>query len=395
MNFKLGNRGSRRRRGNNKSLSNVLVGVLIGLVLVLAAFPLIFWNEKRAIETAQSLEEGADNVVSIESDTVDPNHDGDLIHTTGELDTTSTVADPDFPIEEEALVLRREVEMFQWHEESERRDDRTYYTYRTDWSSRVIDSSRFDEPSQHRNPNSMPYDRTVQRANDVTLGAFDLSNTFIEKIANFTDFDLGDDFVDELPDNLERPPHVDGNQLYLGNDPNNPDVGDVRIRFSIVHPHEASIVGEQSGSLLSAYAADAGRDVALLTAGRASADEMFEDAMAENVAITWAVRGGALLAMFLGFVMIFGPISYVARFIPFFGRLIVTAKKMVAFALTLVLGGGAMTFSWLLYRPLIGIPLLLGFLFLGGAAFALAVWMMSRADDEEPAAADGGDIGTI
>lgn len=92
--------------------------------------------------------------------------------------------------------------------------------------------------------------------------------------------------------------------------------------------------------------------------------------------------------MFIGFVIIFGPISYIARFIWFFGRRIVGAKKMVALALNLVLGGGAITFSWLLYRPLIGVPLLIGFLVLGAGAFRLSRRAMP--DDAEEAATPGG-----
>ena len=36
-----------------------IVGVLIGLVMVIAAIVVLFWNEGRAIQTARSLAEGA------------------------------------------------------------------------------------------------------------------------------------------------------------------------------------------------------------------------------------------------------------------------------------------------------------------------------------------------
>jgi hypothetical protein len=36
-----------------------IVGVLIGLVMVIASIVVLFWNERRAIQTARSLAEGA------------------------------------------------------------------------------------------------------------------------------------------------------------------------------------------------------------------------------------------------------------------------------------------------------------------------------------------------
>ena len=46
-------------------LMSAIGGVLVGIVLFLVSFPLLFWNEGRAVRTAQSLEEGASNVVSV------------------------------------------------------------------------------------------------------------------------------------------------------------------------------------------------------------------------------------------------------------------------------------------------------------------------------------------
>lgn len=69
-------------------------GVLVGIVLFLVAFPLLFWNEGRAVQTAQSLEEGASNVVTVGADKVEPGNEGKLVHLTGNAATKESLTDP-------------------------------------------------------------------------------------------------------------------------------------------------------------------------------------------------------------------------------------------------------------------------------------------------------------
>ena len=381
---------------NNNSLSGVLVGVVIGLVLIMASAVGLFWNEGRAVQTAQSLEEGAASVVNVESDTVDPDNEGELVHFSGQVDSDAVLSDPDFPIERDAIKLRRTVEMYQWHEREEERNDETHYTYHTDWSGSVVDSSRFNQSAQHQNPNSMPYNDHNQSADDVTVDAFGLSSTFIDQITNYSTIHLEESMLEELPGSPPAEPHITGNQLYFGPNPSNPSVGDVRITFSAVDPHEVSVFGQQEGSTLGSYATEAGDRLARLSAGRHTADEMFEQAMAENVAMTWMIRGGGLFAMFMGFVLFFGPVSFIARFIPLVGRLIIGAKKLISAGLTLVFGGGIIALAWVFYRPLIGIPLLLFFGAIAAGIFFLAYKNLSDQSDEElEPAAGGGDIDNV
>lgn len=375
---------------SRKGLSNVLMGVVVGIGLILGSIVALFWNEGRAIQTAQSLAEGAAAVVSVESATADPAHDGGLVHMTGRLDSDATLQDPEFPVAEEALALRRQVEMYQWHEEEERRNDETRYSYRTDWSSRVIDSRRFNRTTGRENPTSMPFDHYEVRADDITLGAFNLSETFTRQLDNYRTVGLEEGMLGQLSGNLPSQPHLVGNQLYFGENPDNPQVGDTRVTFSIIEPHEASVIGQQQGSMLSSYPTQAGDNLAMVSVGTHSPGEMFDQAMAENVMLTWLLRGGGLFAMFLGFVMFFGPIGYVARFIPFLGALIVGAKKLVSAGLTMLLGGGTIAIAWVFYRPLIGIPLLLLFGAVAVGAFFLAIRAApgaAEAEQEEVAAA--------
>ena len=86
-------------------IKNSVVGVLFGLLLLVAGVVGLFWNEGRAVTTARSLEEGAGIVMSVAADRVDAANEGKLIHVTGSTTTDSKPSDADFGIV--ATGLRR------------------------------------------------------------------------------------------------------------------------------------------------------------------------------------------------------------------------------------------------------------------------------------------------
>ncbi len=89
---------------------------IFGLIIGCGAVCILFWNEGRAVKTAQSLIQGSENVISANHKRVDPSHNGKLVHLTGQLDTSSeAVEDPDLELRFPKIVmLRRAVEMYQW-----------------------------------------------------------------------------------------------------------------------------------------------------------------------------------------------------------------------------------------------------------------------------------------
>src|SRR5688572_9889170 len=119
--------------------------VVFGVLMMTVAFPLLFWNEGRAVHTAQSLEEGRGAVVSTSSEKVDPALEGKLVHTTGRVRTASTVSDPVFGVSANAIALNRKVAMYQWKEKSESRgggSEARTYRYTKEWSETLVDSSK-------------------------------------------------------------------------------------------------------------------------------------------------------------------------------------------------------------------------------------------------------------
>ena len=65
-------------------LGSSFKGILFGLVLFVAGFPFLFWNEGNAVKTAKAIDEGEGACVSLESnEKVDPEMEGKLVHLTG------------------------------------------------------------------------------------------------------------------------------------------------------------------------------------------------------------------------------------------------------------------------------------------------------------------------
>ena len=124
-------------------------GILIGFVMFIVAFPVLFWNEGRAVQTAKSLGDGASEVVCVASDNVVTTNEGKLVYVTGDATTTDSVSDPKFGVTVSALRLERVAEMYQWKESKTSNSQNhlgggettvTNYKYEKVWSPKLINS---------------------------------------------------------------------------------------------------------------------------------------------------------------------------------------------------------------------------------------------------------------
>jgi hypothetical protein len=102
-------------------IGGAIKGIVIGLVLFIAAFPVLFWNEGRAVKRYKTLDEGAGSVISLPEAQVLPEYEGELVHVAGKAVTDEIVADPEFEVAVNAIKLKRKVEMYQWKETKKRK----------------------------------------------------------------------------------------------------------------------------------------------------------------------------------------------------------------------------------------------------------------------------------
>lgn len=363
-------------------------GIFIGVLLAVGALVLLFSNEGRAVRRHKALKQGSREVVSVAATTAQPANEGRLVHLSGLATTGETLTDPEFGIAVRAIHLERSVEMFQWIESSESSTEKkvggstettTTYTYRRGWSNRLIDSSGFAEPAGHRNPTSMPYSSRRFSAREVTLGGFRLSDRLIQRLDRWSP-------VDPRSTAGIRGARLTDGGLYIGADPAAPRVGDVRVSFRRVEPAAVSVVAAQSGGVLTSYDTRAGGSIELLRYGQASAEEMFSAARRGNKVLTWILRLAGYLLMVIGLGLIMRPLSVLADVIPLIGNLVARGTGAVALGCALPVALVTISIAWLVYRPLLGLAILLPAVFLGVYALKRARQERKPAGEPTPAA---------
>eukprot|EP01012_Entosiphon_sulcatum_P038088 TRINITY_DN4918_c0_g1_i1.p1 TRINITY_DN4918_c0_g1~~TRINITY_DN4918_c0_g1_i1.p1 ORF type:complete len:551 (+),score=75.65 TRINITY_DN4918_c0_g1_i1:42-1655(+) len=372
-------------------MGKACIGVLIGIVMFIASFPVIIWNEGRSVYTAKALAEGRAAVVESEC-TPQPENDLRLVHISCPLGNLQNFQDVEFGIYVDGVWLKRSVEMFQWKETKSTKTTKdkvgggstttTTYSYSTGWYSTMIRSNSFNQPS-HSNPTSWPIDsNTFPSAASVTAGNFTLSSELIAMITSSKAVPVVDDGV-YVPD-ANRPPSkvtlqntqpgLDG-WIYTGST-DSAVVGDMRLKWTTNSATEVSVIAQQTGSTFQKWASqyNPSYGVLLLSEHYASADAMFTEAENANVVLTWILRFVGFILMWLGMQLVTGPIALMPDLIPCIGPMIgdmvgcllCCATCMVATTLSLLV----IAIGWLAYRPAIGVPcLVVALLGIGGLVY--------------------------
>jgi len=324
--------------------------------------------------------------VSVSSERVESANEGKLVHMTGEATTDEQLADTMFGIEVNAIKLSRAVEMYQWEEDESTQKKKklgggetteTTYDYRKTWHAGRIDSSGFEHPEGHENPQPA-VSGTQWTAKRVTIGAFALNSGLIASIDADEDLPVSDSILDSIAEEDRGHFVLHDGQVYRGIqaeqvEPTNPQVGDLRIRFRVVRPTTVSLYSQQTGETFQPYQTKAGGAIQRLQVGSFSAEAMFEQAQRENTMLTWGLRLAGFVLMAIGFALVFKPFSVFADVIPLLGSLVGAGFGLVAMLLAGVLSLITIAIAWLFYRPVLAVSLLLAAgLLIGALVFFMA-----------------------
>ena len=351
--------------GLGQNLLGSLFGALFGLLLLAGSCWGLFWNEGRSVTSARSLTEGAKQVTHIEADRVLPDNEGKLIHVNGQLKTTAPLVDSEFGVSTKGAVLVRHVEMFQWKEEKETHTNKNYggsqertttYTYVKEWSDKRHDSSRFKQSG--RNNPQMRYRDVTLVAKDGALGAFRPSDSVLRRLATPETMPVDRAMQDALRQRVGLQVHVVDGQIYLGSDPANPAIGDIRITYRLANPDNVSIVGRQTGSDFTPFQTKAGDTLLFVKAGTIDAAAIFNQAQQENRILTWVIRAVGLFVMAFGFMLLMGPLIALADIIPPLGAVLGFGAAAMALLATALVGPLVIAVAWFWYRPLVSIAVI-------------------------------------
>lgn len=342
-----------------------IVGVLLGLVLTIGAFPLLWWNEGRSVKTYQGLLEGEKVTVEVSAEAVDAANDGKLVHTIGKAEAKDEVRDDLFGVASPGMIkLQRKVELYQWVEKKQTRTKNkmgggeetvTEYTYEKKWDADIKKSDEFKIREGHVNP-PPAYQSNTFTSNQATLGAFRLPEFLINTWRDYKPLDLP--AVASLPEPLRAKAQLREGWLYLSASPDQPELGDARVKFDAIPAGEASVLARQLKDTFEPYTTKTETKIARIASGAQSKEAMFAAAKSENKMMTWIFRGLGCFLMFLGLVMVLAPFKVLASVLPIAGRIVGAGVGFIAFLLSAFGSTLTISLAWLWYRPVLGSSLL-------------------------------------
>ena len=221
-----------------------------GAVLVLVALLLSWRVESSALRYQQGLRNVAGagaSLVNLGQNAQPSKHlQGDLVRVVGTPQVIEAPRDPDFNQSSSALLLRREVAMFQWQQVNV-----GYPIYELEWVHGRVDSAAFSRPAGHVNP-ALPIASMDFPAPRVRLHGFILDAALVDLIPGHDPHPVD---AAALPPNLAATFSDYEGDLYSGN-PQQPRLGDVRLRWSTVPTQEITVLARvNDGHLTPASAA--------------------------------------------------------------------------------------------------------------------------------------------
>ncbi|RKZ61109.1 MAG: hypothetical protein DRR08_09655 [Candidatus Parabeggiatoa sp. nov. 2] len=296
--------------------------ILIGVFSFLIAFTALLCNEKSTAFRAQTLEEGKSIVIAVEAFFVKDTNEGRLVHLSEKATTEETLTDDTFNVlVSKKLKLKRVVEMYQW-KESEYYDyfGGTYYEYDKVWSEQRIDFSQFDEPEGHSNPDKLLNGKTFI-AKKITMDEYTLSSTLVEQLKHYQPqwmrkymFEQAQKkFNAQFPDDKL---HFHYGGYYIGKNPDEPQIGDLQVKFETIPGVTISVIAKQVGSQLAPYRTQVGGDIELFEYGTVNVSKMFHNQRISYLLNSLPLRFLGFFTLFLGFYMAFFVLRQLTSFPP-------------------------------------------------------------------------------
>lgn len=326
--------------GYGGRIINSIKGVVVGLVLFVVSFGLLYWNEGRV-----DLSNIAKTAAEISSATVstDTSLAGKPISTSGNVNSNQTIGDNLFLNPDKFIAVEREVEMYSWIEKSESHSKTNTggsetteitYTYSKGWEENPKSSSNFKHQEGHENPQKS-LDNYTNKVTTATIGVYNFDPQSVT-LPNFSQLPLNSQNV-TLSDGAVL---ANGSYIFIKKSADgtfdNPQVGDLRISYHVLRPgFDGTIFGKLSGSKIDPYFDPDGNNLYRLFIG--TRDHAISTLHTEYTISLWIWRLFGFLLMWFGLSALFGPISVLLDFLPIFGAISRSVIRAITFLAAFVL----------------------------------------------------------
>jgi len=313
-------------------------GVIVGILLFLGSFGVLFWNEGRtdlASVAKKSVELPTGAV------TTDAALQGQFVSASGVVTSTEALGDDAFLKPGKYLAVDRSVEMYAWVEKKTENSNtnvggsettQTTYDYTMEWTNDPMSPSEMEYSADHENPALSLSDDSFTVAN-LTVGSYAVSGT--ADLPSTSALTLAKDNVI-----LSDGAILSGGYVFQGTGTaTSPKLGDIRVSYSTLTPgFEGTAFGTlQSGKIVK-YTNEDGDSLFRVFDG--SRSEAITTLHSEFVTMGWILRLVGFFMMWFGLAGILGPISTLLDILPFLGstsRFVVSAVTLpIALVLTTI-----------------------------------------------------------
>ncbi len=341
------------KKGFGTRMKNGFSGILAGLLFILIGIGILVWNERNNVKNIHDIKELKEVYTDIESAKVDKEYDGKVIATSGKLDFgDEELVDSTFNIKVKTPMLVREVEMYQWVEDKEESEDKTTYNYKKEWKNELVDSSNFNQSSSHQNPSAMPYEASTEKAQQLKVGAYKLTSSFSNLLSaenSYSDFTGA-----TIPEGYKTV----GNYIIKSEDPDSPKIGDVRISFKYASYTDVSVLGKLQGDTIIEYVTKEKSKIKYFTSGVEDGASMIASMEKGHKIMKWIFRLIGTILIIGGIKALFGPITALSSYVPILRNIVDGAAGIIATLVGLAIALVVIAISWLVFRPVLGICLL-------------------------------------
>lgn len=365
-----------------EKLKSSLIGIVLGPILILVSVYFLWNNEFRSVERKSALLEWQKIVKNINVNEINPTNNSAYIYWNWEIQW-SWITEPDFHFPIDGVIVKRNVEMYQWIEnaQTETKDnlwgsttETTTYTYKKEWSSTPIDSNNFNQPETYKNPTEWKYTSWRNVSENIQLGQLKFSQNMIDllptpKLLTFTE-DLKNTI---LSGSTLWSWSIQNNVIFIWNNISTPEIWDLKISYTFLpNKSQISVLWQQNENfLLSNYLLKNNQDISRIEIWNVSSTQMFKNMQDENTILTWILRGAFIMIMFIGFSIFLSILPTLASVIPFLWSLIGIWTWLISLIGTLILGWSTIALAWFAARPLISIGI---FIVIIGIIIAIKKW---------------------
>lgn len=333
-------------------ISGSIRGIIVGFLMFVAAFILLYWNEGRI-----DLSTIAKKSVVVDANATNSSLNGQLISVTGNFSSPEKIGDGLFLKSGNFIAVKRVIDMYAWDESSERetkdnlggsQTETTTYTYKKRWVSvmSVKDSTEFKVPEGHENPKPS-MDNYSRKVGTAKLGIYslDMSNLVLP---SFSRLSLNDQNITlRQGNNL-----IDDQYIYVKKGSGNyttPQLGDLRVSYQVVYANtNATVFGKLEGASVLPYFE---RNTKLYHALMGDRETAIAALHAQYRFWIWIFRLIGFALMWLGLMGMFSIIGVVLSIIPVFGDIGAASMEALTFLTALVLSTVTILVSMVFHRP--------------------------------------------